>query len=149
MKHEKEVDEMQGRTESELDALLESSEQISIHRLVASLKDEPIDLARRSRLNERVLQMAHRSERRRKLFRIWSPTLGLGAAAALTLVLIVPRQASVTVTNGAQEAAIATTLKDDSVAKDVEGAGVIDMDAEQESNAEAFTKNADRADDGQ
>jgi hypothetical protein len=75
-------------SENELDARLESPDQMRVRNLVQSLGDEPVSMAWRSELNEKILSAVVARQRKRRFAWILSPALGLGVAGALAVVLV-------------------------------------------------------------
>lgn len=79
----------------DLDTRLNGPAQNRVRDLVSALPEEPLSMAWRSDLNEKLLRK-HRAEARRKQV-LWflSPALGFGVAAAMTMVVFMhgsPRQ---------------------------------------------------------
>jgi len=83
---------MEGRqeimTELELDSKLESTGQLQVRQLVQSMPDEPVSMAWRSSLNERVMASIEAKRRKRRAAWFLSPALGLGLAGALAFVVL-------------------------------------------------------------
>ncbi|MBC8064129.1 MAG: hypothetical protein H7Y17_04820 [Chlorobia bacterium] len=87
---EKKEVEMDGldMTEKELDLQLGSDAQQLIRQAVRGVSDEPVSMTWRSELNQRVLASIQTKQRKRRFAWIASPTLGLGLAGALAVLMM-------------------------------------------------------------
>lgn len=75
-------------TEKELDSQLASDAQQLIRQAVRGVSDEPVSMIWRSELNQRVLSSIRTKQRKRRFVWIASPTLGLGLAGALAVLMM-------------------------------------------------------------
>jgi hypothetical protein len=71
------------------EAQLNNAGQLAIRNLVRSLPEEPVSMAWRSSLNEQLLVMAAKKQKRRKLLWFATPTLGISMVTALAFVLMI------------------------------------------------------------
>ena len=117
---------------SELDERLESAAQRKISRIVKGLPADEPSLVWRSQLNERLESTAKKGRARQRLLRIWSPALGLGLAAAIAVVMMVPRPVTAPVAQKGHgiEAALVATHQDTVLQDDIAGIGLTPMDVE-------------------
>lgn len=120
----------------ELDARLNSSEHERLKKLVRELPSEPMSLAWRSGLNEKLAVEAGRVRRRRRAVWIWRPALGLGLAGALALIVLVGHPSSSVAPKenaGNVEAALVKAHGEAVADEDVAGVGLNSFEVEQDS----------------
>jgi hypothetical protein len=75
-------------TEQELDRMLESEAGNQVRNFVRSMPEEPVSMAWRSELNQKLSAHIRTQERKRRFAWIVSPALGLGLAGALAFVFV-------------------------------------------------------------
>lgn len=79
-------------TEQELDSKLESPGQLQIMQLVKAMPEEPVNLAWRSALNEKLMASVETRRRKRRVAWFLSPALGIGVASVFAVVLFTKPQ---------------------------------------------------------
>jgi hypothetical protein len=109
------------------DAMLESPAQDQMRELVSSLPEDSLSLSWRSELNEKLLASAQKSKQSKRISWVLRPTLGLAAAGALALVVVI-RSGPTATTPMAQrsglEAALVRDHRQTVELTDVVGAGL-------------------------
>lgn len=70
------------------DAQLNSSGQVAVRNLVRALPEETVSMAWRSSLNEQLLTLAAKKQKKRRLLWFATPTLGVSLVTGLAFVLM-------------------------------------------------------------
>jgi len=112
-------------TEAELDARLNSAEQLWIAQSVKSLPEEQVSMAWRSQLNEK-LRVAAPAKRVRRLWQVLVPATAFASCLVLGVTIFLSRE-SVEVNQtetGMLEAAIVASYREHSSSRDVGGYGL-------------------------
>jgi hypothetical protein len=112
----------------------EGPEELKIARVVKAIPEESPSLAWRSALNERVLAVAKKKDRRRFWARIWMPAAGLGTSGALAVLAFSVwvggvKPEGVPATGTSLEAAMLTVHKENVQFAEIAGPGLSETDA--------------------
>jgi hypothetical protein len=113
-------------TEAELDARLNSAEQLWIAKSVASLPEEQVSMAWRSQLNEKLRASAP-VKKARRVWQVLVPATAFASCLVLGVTIFLSRetvQSPTAVESGAVEAAIVASYREHSSSRDVGGVGL-------------------------
>lgn len=113
-------------TQAELDARLASAEQLWIAKSVKALPEEPLSMAWRSQLNEK-LHASKPVKRARRLWQVLVPATAFASCLVLGVTLFLSRESVVevgTTESGMLEAAIVASYREHASSRDVGGYGL-------------------------
>ena len=111
------------RSQTELDALLNSEAQQNVRKVVENLSEDSLSLAWRSGLNERLRQAQPIPRWRIRVERTWRPALALALAGCLAMIVLVRLPGS-THDNRDIEASLVAAYTDSTNADDFAGPGL-------------------------
>ena len=119
-----------------MDSKLESEGQLAISKMVQSLPDEPLSMAWRSSLNEKLLETAAKKRKKQRLAWVLRPALGLGLASVLAVVVMFQPHAPRTspVADKSLESAILTDHHNSVLFNEVSSAGLNANEVTSEAN---------------